>query len=122
SGLAAGYDPFFMAGYAKNLSSSPSSTLFEVVGLLTGGRDSFVVYKFVVLFALASLPWLVAWACRMLRLGSLAAMAATIFFLIYVWTDGGGGGFPLGYATFGMSAYLMAVPLGLAAVASIAAF
>src|SRR4051794_4531898 len=31
TGLAAGYDPYFMSGYAKSLFSSPSSTLYEVV-------------------------------------------------------------------------------------------
>jgi hypothetical protein len=122
TGLAGGYDPYFMAGYAKNLSSSPSSTMFEVAALLTGGASPAVVYKVVVLLALGSLPWLVSWACALFRLGAVTTLSAVTFFLLYVWTGGGGGGFPLNYALFGMTAYLLAVPLGLTATAAVYAF
>ena len=119
TGLASGYDPFFMSGYAKSLLSSPSSTLFEVVAFATGGRSPAVTYKVTVFLALAALPWLIAWAGAILRLGGMAVASGVAFFLVYVWTSGGGGGFPLNYATVGMTAYLLCVPLGLVAVAAI---
>lgn len=114
SGTTAGYDPAFMAGYAKSVVFPASSTLPEVVVFLAGSNRPEVVFKLYVLIAAASVPWLWmaivrAWGGR----GS-AACLAVILGLIYLWTD-----FPISYATFGMLPYLVAVPLGLWAVLAI---
>ena len=122
TGLAAGYDPFFMAGYAKSLFSSPSSTLFEVAALATGGVAPTVVYKAVVFLSIAALPLLVAFACLILGLRGVTSLAAVSMFLLYLWTDGAGGGYPMAYASIGMTAYLLCVPLGLVVTAAIVRF
>ena len=61
----------------------------------------------------------VAFACLLLRLRGVTSLAAVTMFLLYLWTDGAGGTFPLAYASLGMTAYLLCVPLGLAATAAI---
>lgn len=122
NGLAAGYDPFFMAGYAKSLWSSPSSTLFEVVAIVTGGIAPTIVYKSVVFASLAALPILVAFACLILGLRGVTSLASVTMFLLYLWTDGAGGGYPMAYASIGMTAYLLCVPLGLVVTAAIVRF
>jgi len=122
TGLAGGYDPFFMSGYAKSLFSSPSSTMFEVVALATRGRTPAATYKLTVFLTLAALPWLIAWAGAMLRLGAGAVASSVALFLLYVWAGGGDGGFPLNYANVGMTAYLLCVPLGLLATAATARY
>ena len=122
TGLAAGYDPFFMSGYAKSLFSSPSSTLFEVVALATGGVAPTIVHKVVVFVSIAVLPLLVAFACLILGLRGVTSLAAVSMFLVYLWTDGAGGGYPMAYASLGMTAYLLCVPLGLVVTAAIVRF
>lgn len=122
TGWMAGYDPYFMSGYAKSLLSSPSSTLAVMTALVTGGASPAIVYKVTVFLALASLPWLVAAAGSLLRLGGGAVASAVAIFVIYTWTGGGRAGFPLNYAYFGMTAFLLAVPLGLVATAAVVRF
>src|SRR5438445_664574 len=60
-----------------------------------------------------------AWALVLGLCGahSLAIGAAVLLFVIYLWTD-----FPLNYASIGMVAYLLAVPLGLVASGALAGF
>ena len=77
TGVAAGYDPFFMAGYAKSLFSSPSSTLFEVAALATRRRRAGRRLQG------RRLPRdrrpcrsLVAMACLILGLGGIASLSA----------------------------------------------
>ena len=77
TGIAAGYDPYFMAGYAKSLFSSPSSTMFEVAAFATGGVAPVVVYKVAVFLSIACLPLFVAIACALLGLGGITLMAAS---------------------------------------------
>lgn len=118
SGTTAGYDPSFMAGYPKNLLFPQSSTMFDVTNFLTGGRWPVQVFKAVVFLALASVPWLIALAGWIwgLRPGAVAVAVALV--LVYGWTEGGGANFPWNYAWYGMSAYLLAVPLSVVAVAA----
>ena len=118
SGTTAGYDPYFMAGYARTLHASPSATLFQVVGFLTRGKHPAQVYKATLWAIFASLPWLVALSAAMMGIGGRAALAAVGLFLIYVWTDGGGADYPLAYLLIGMSTYLLSVPLGLVVIAA----
>ena len=110
SWTSAGYDPTFMAGYAKSIHFPPSATLAELVMALFGASRPEVVYKVVVVAASAALPWLVWLAAKLWRLGPVGSWTAVSLFLLYVWTD-----FPLSYVAFGMVGYLLSVPLGLVA-------
>ncbi len=117
SWTTAGYDPSFMAGYPKSLLFPQSATMFDVAGFLTGSYRPAQTYKFTILIAMSLLPWLVALAGWLWNLGSGAIATSVAAFLLYVWTDGGGAGFPLNYALFGMVPYLLSVPLSLVVVA-----
>ncbi len=64
TGTTAGYDPSFMAGYAKSVIFPASSTLPELVIAGFGGAHPEYTYKLYVLASAAFIPWLVAWgAC-----------------------------------------------------------
>lgn len=106
NGTTAGYDPYFMGGYAKSIVSDPSSTMLETAVAALGRKNPVVVYKLVVLYAIASIPFWVAWAVVAAGGGGRAAGAAVFLSLVYLWTD-----FPLEYAGFGMVAYLLVVPV-----------
>jgi hypothetical protein len=114
SGTNAGYDPSFMAGYPKSILFPPSSTLFDVAALLTAGRWPAPTYKITVFLAVAAFPFLTWLAAHRLGLSPLARFATVLLGLLYVWTNGGEGGFPLNYARYGMVPYFLAIPLGLA--------
>lgn len=117
SGTTAGYDPSFMAGYAKSVVFPSSSTLPELVIAAAGRSEPFVVYKLYVLAAAALVPWLVLLSAWILGVGGRAIAAAVGLFLVYVWTD-----FPINYAAFGMLPYLLAIPLGLVAASALARY
>ena len=110
SATTAGYDPAFMAGYAKSVVFPASSTLPELVVWVFGGDRPELAYKLYVLVSAIALPWLVALAAAAWRLRARAAALAVLLFLLYIWTD-----FPINYAAFGMLPYLLAIPLGLLA-------
>lgn len=110
TGTTAGYDPSFMAGYAKSVVFPASSTFPELAVWAFGGTRPEFAYKVYVLIAAALVPWLLAWAARLWRSRGGAAAVAVLLFLVYVWTD-----FPINYAAFGMLPYFLAIPLGLAA-------
>ncbi len=60
----AGYDPWFMSGYAKSVIFPASSTLPEVVLFLDNGRSPALAYKLYVLISVASLPyWILLAGC-----------------------------------------------------------
>lgn len=108
SWTTAGYDPGFMAGYAKSVIFPASSTLPELVVALAGARDPIRVYKWYVFASAALTPWLVFAAALAWRLRPGAAGLAASGYLVYVWTD-----FPISYVGFGMLPYFLAVPMGL---------
>ncbi len=112
TGTTAGYDPSFMAGYAKSVVFPASSTLPELVIALAGASRAVLAYKLYVLGSAALVPWLLVGAGQLWRMGVGPLAAAVLLFLIYVWTD-----FPIAYAMFGMLPYFLAVPLGLAVTA-----
>jgi hypothetical protein len=114
SGTNAGYDPAFMAGYPKSILFPPSSTMFDVAAWITQGRWPAVTYKVMVFLSVASFPFLLLVAARLLDLDPIARLAVVALGLIYVWTNGGEAGFPLNYALFGMVPYFLAIPLALA--------
>ena len=58
TGTTAGYDPHFMAGYAKSILFPSSSTLPEVLLFISAGKYSAQVFKGYVFVAIAILPWL----------------------------------------------------------------
>lgn len=110
SGTTAGYDPSFMAGYAKSVVFPASSTLPELVIALFGGNHPEFTYKLYVLTAAALIPWLMAGSGLLWRVSWGGIAASVLLFLVYVWTD-----FPINYAGYGMLPYLLAIPLGLVA-------
>jgi hypothetical protein len=113
----AGYDPSFMAGYAKSVVFPASSTLPELVIAAFGGAHPEFAYKTYVLVSAAAVPWLLAIACALWRLRPAATAIAVLLALLYIWTD-----FPLSYAEFGMLPYFLGVPLGLVATGAFARF
>jgi hypothetical protein len=113
----AGYDPSFMAGYAKSVVFPASSTLPELVIAAFGGAHPELAYKVYVLVSAAAVPWLVAMAAGLWQLRPSAAAVAVVLVLVYIWTD-----FPINYAAFGMLPYFLAIPLGLAATGAFVRF
>jgi hypothetical protein len=111
SGTTAGYDPSFMAGYAKSIIFPASSTLVEVVFALGGRARPALAYKLYVLVTAAAIPWLVALTGWLWKLPASAVAWSVALFTVYVWSD-----FPMNYAEFGMLPYLVVIPLGLLAV------
>jgi hypothetical protein len=110
SWTTAGYDPFFMAGYAKSVIFPASSMLPELVVAAFGGSRPELAYKVYVLVSAALIPWLVATSGWLWRVGPAGVLTGVGLYLLYVWTD-----FPINYAAFGMLPYLLAIPLGLVA-------
>ena len=117
SWTTAGYDPSFMAGYAKSVVFPSSSTLPELAIAAFGGDHPEYAYKIYVLISAAAVPCLIALACVMWRIPVAGASVAVLLDLLYIWTD-----FPINYVTFGMLPYFLAVPVGLAATGAFARF
>jgi hypothetical protein len=115
--MTAGYDPAFMAGYPKSIVFPSSSTLPELVVYFFGGDRPDLAYKAYVLVGVGAVPWLILASACLLRANAGGALLTVGLYLIYLWTD-----FPISYALFGMVPYLVAVPLGVIATASIAAY
>jgi hypothetical protein len=117
TGMDAGYDPSFMAGYAKSIISDSSSTLSDIFVALFGSRNPAVAYKLYVLAAAIAVPWLIVAAALVWRAGPGAIATSVLLFLIYVWTD-----FPISYLVIGMTAYFLVIPLGLLVTAVLTVF
>jgi hypothetical protein len=113
----AGYDPSFMAGYAKSVVFPTSSTLPELAVAAFGGRRPELAYKLYVLIAAAAVPWLVAAAGALWRVRPAGLAWAIALELLYIWTD-----FPINYVGFGMVPYFLSIPLGLVATGAFARF
>ena len=116
TGTTAGYDPSFMSGFAMSVLSGQSTTMTDLAMILTPGRPV-LGYKLNVFVCAAATPWLIALAALALRARSVAVFLATLFFVIFFWTDA-----PKGYVQIGMSPYLLSVPLGLVTVIAVAAY
>ena len=117
SWTTAGYDPSFMAGYAKSVVFPSSSTLPEMVVTFCRGQRPEFAYKVYVLISAAVVPWLVALACFLWRVPAAGTAIAVLLDLLYIWTD-----FPINYVTWGMLPYFVAIPVGLAATGAFAWF
>ena len=121
SSTDAGYDPYFMAGSAKSVVFPQAAAYFELFGV-TGralNLDPARCHKVAVLVGTVLPPILIVFAAILWQFTGVATMGSLVLFLLYVWTNGGGAGFPLNYAWYGMVPYLLAVPLGLAGIASL---
>lgn len=126
SGSSAGYDPFFMSGYAKSIIYPTSSTLAELVLFLSTGagvgvgaeRDhAALAYKLFVI-AVAFLCPIVFWlASKVWTHDSVAAQFALLFYLTYFWSDIG-----VWYIVVGMVPYVLAGSLALLATAAFARY
>ena len=117
SWTTAGYDPSFMAGYAKSVIFPSSSTLPELVVAAFGGARPELAYKIYVLLSAAAVPWLIAWAGLLWRIPPRGVAIAVLLDLFYIWTD-----FPINYAFWGMLPYFLAIPLALAAAGAFVRF
>ncbi|MDR3636923.1 MAG: hypothetical protein P4L84_24165 [Isosphaeraceae bacterium] len=117
TGTNAGYDPAFMAGYAKSILSDSSSTASDIFVGLFGLGDPVLAYKLYILIAGAAVPWLVAGAGLLWRLGPGAIGLAVFFYTATIWSV------PLiGYLELGMVAFFLAIPLGLFTTALVVRF
>jgi hypothetical protein len=117
SHTTAGYDPSFMAGYAKSLVFPASSTLPELVIAAFGGNRPELAYKAYVLAAAAAVPWLIALSCLVWRIPLAGVAVSVLLALLYIWAD-----FPINYAGFGMLPYFLSIPMGLLATGMFARF
>ena len=117
SWTTAGYDPYFMAGYAKSVVYPSSSTLPELAVACFGGEHPDFAYKLYVLISAAAVPWLFVMACFVWKIPRRGTAIAVLLWLIYVWTD-----FPIRYVQLGMVPYFLGIPLALAATGLFARF
>jgi hypothetical protein len=117
SWTTAGYDPRFMAGYAKSVIFPSSSTLPELVIAVFGGARPEYAYKMYVFVSAAAVPWLIALAGAIAEIPSRGVAIAVLLDLLYIWTD-----FPINYVFYGMLPYFLAIPVGLAATAAFGRF
>jgi hypothetical protein len=113
----AGYDPTFMAGYAKSVVFPASSTLPELVVGAFGGQRPELAYKLYVLVSAAAYPWLIALTCWLFGIRGWTGAIAVLVSLVYIWTD-----WPINYVTFGMLPYFLGLPLALLAVSAFTRF
>jgi hypothetical protein len=117
SWTTAGYDPSFMAGYAKSVVFPSSSTLPELAVAVFGGNHPEYAYKIYVLASAAAVPWLIVLSCSLWRVPARGVALAVLLDLLYIWTD-----FPINYVFWGMVPYFLAIPVGLAGTAAFARF
>jgi hypothetical protein len=117
SWTTAGYDPYFMSGYAKSVVFPSSSTLPELAIALFGGEHPDVAYKIYVLVSAAAVPWLFVLACGLWRIPAGGTAIAVLLLLMYIWTD-----FPIRYVQLGMVPYFLMIPLALAGTGAFARF
>jgi hypothetical protein len=117
SWTTAGYDPSFMAGYAKSAVFPASSTLPELVIAVFGQDHPVFAFKMYVLVSTAAAPWLIALAGALLRIPSRGVAIAVLLEVLYLWTDWG-----LNYAFLGMVPYFLAIPMALTATAAFGRF
>lgn len=106
----AGYDPYFMSGYAKSIIYPSSSTLVELVVFLFGGDRPSLAYNLYVIGGGASLPFLVLAAAMFWSNDRMVWLLATGLYVIYFWTD-----WAMHYLQFGMVAFALAGPMSLLA-------
>jgi hypothetical protein len=117
SWTTAGYDPFFMSGYAKSVVFPSSSTLPDLAVALFGGDHPELAYKIYVLISAAAVPWLIALACALWKMRSGGTAIAALLAITYIWTD-----FPFRFIQFGMLPYFLGIPLALCATGAFARF
>lgn len=115
SATNAGYDPFFMAGYAKS-SIWPTNALLELVMLATPTVDSPIVFKTFVWSSSAAIPLAIIYAG--IRLGASMGVVCTaiVIWLMQFWA--GVPFYTYQYIQFGMCAFVWSVALTLAAGAA----
>ena len=116
SGTNAGYDPYFMSGYAKS-SLWPTNALLELVMFLTPSLDPAVVFKTFVWLSAAAIPIALIYAGWRLRVSGGVVLLAVFFWMSQYWSSVPFHTFQ--YVQFGMSAFVWSVALLLAAGASL---
>jgi hypothetical protein len=116
SGTNAGYDPYFMSGYAKS-SLWPTNALLEIVMFLTPSLDPAVVYKSFVWLSAATIPIALIYAGWRLRVSRIVVLLAVFFWMSQYWSSVPFHTFQ--FVQFGMSAFVWSVALLLAAGASL---
>lgn len=112
SGSTAGYDPFFMSGYAKSIIWPSSSTLAELVVFLLGQEHPATAYNLYVVGSAILLPVVFLLAVCLWIRDPVARQGAFALYFVYLWT-----GWAMVYVQFGMVAFLDSSPLALLAIA-----
>jgi hypothetical protein len=96
-----GYDPTFMAGYAKTLIFPTSSTMVELSAI--GGARSAFAYRLLVAGTMFFTPLLLGLAARSVARGPWSFLAALSLGVVWIWC-----GFPSTYAEWGMGPFILA--------------
>lgn len=107
-GSTAGYDPHFMAGYAKSILFPSSSTLAEVIVFLFGGERPERAYKWYVGVAAFLCPVMVWLAARLWWRHPGKPVPVLLLYLWYFWF--GVGSY---YAYIGMVSYVLGSTISL---------
>jgi len=111
SGTDAGYDPHFMAGYARS-TYWPPNALLELVEFIAPPQLAARVFKTFVWFSAAAIPLAIVYAGWRLRASFGVVLLAEIFWVIQYWS-----GLPFHtfhYVQFGMFAFVWSVAFALA--------
>jgi hypothetical protein len=112
----AGYNPFFMAGYAKS-SVWPPNPQLELAVVLTSSFDSAKVFKAYVWLSATAIPLALLYVGWRFHVSSGVVLGAIVFWLLQYWA-----GFPFHsfhYVQFGMAAFVWSVALTLVAGAAL---
>lgn len=104
-----GYDPFFMAGYAKTIIFPTGCTPSEAVAVLFG-KNAPVAYRGLVASCLFLPPFALALATRTITRGWGSAVAAFAVSVIWVWC-----GWPVAYVSWGMAPFVLGITTSIAA-------
>jgi hypothetical protein len=97
-----GYDPNFMAGYGKTMIFPTSSTLPELVAIVSGEHGA-LGYRAFVASTILLTPLVLALAARAIWSDWLATMLAALLGVVWVWSS-----WPAAYVTWGMGPFILA--------------
>ncbi len=109
-----GYDPYFMAGYAKTMIFPSGCTMPEMVAIAFG-RGSPTAFRWWVASAMFAPPFLLAWAARIAAASWGAFVTAFCTSVAWVWC-----GWPISYVIWGMAPFVFGVTASVLAAVMLA--
>jgi hypothetical protein len=98
-----GYDPHFMAGYAKTMIFPTGCTMPEMIAVVFG-RGSPTAFRWWVACAMFAPPFFIAWSARTAAASWGAFVTAFCTSVAWVWC-----GWPLSYVTWGMAPFIFGI-------------